>query len=150
MKRLVDIGVLLRLFDRSDPHHGSIRLALRRLRREGDLLCVAAQNAAEFWNVSTRPASVRGGYGCSISETDSRLSVLERYSELLTESPSSHAIWRKLVTDVRVRGVAVHDARLVSVMLDNGITSIVTLNPSDFQRYDDIVASTPSSILKPR
>jgi predicted nucleic acid-binding protein len=99
-----------------------------------------------FWNVSTRPASARGGYGCSIQETDRRLAFLERHTELLTESPSSHELWRKLVMEVEVRGVAVHDARLVSVMLAEVVTSIVTLNEADFQRYEDIVAVTPMEL----
>ncbi len=40
-------------------------------------------------------------------------------------------------------GVAVHDARLVATMLRFGITNILTLNGADFQRYPNIVSSTP-------
>ena len=60
---LVDTGVLLRLFNRADPSNGEIRQCLRELRATGHRFAIAVQNIAEFWNVSTRPATSRGGYG---------------------------------------------------------------------------------------
>jgi hypothetical protein len=44
---------------------------------EGDILVTAAQCAAEFWNVCTRPTTARGGFGLSIPEAGRRLRVLE-------------------------------------------------------------------------
>ena len=52
---LVDSGILLRLVERGDPQYAAIRGAVRALRSRGDTLVTAAQNAAEFWNVCTRP-----------------------------------------------------------------------------------------------
>ncbi len=66
---LFDTGNLLRLLDRSDPQHQDIRAALRLLKSQEDTFVVAPQVIAEFWNVCTRPASARGGYGLSVQET---------------------------------------------------------------------------------
>ena len=63
MLYLVDTGVLLRLLNRADPAHHDVRGCFRNLRAAGDQFAVALQNVAEFWNVSTRPSSARGGYG---------------------------------------------------------------------------------------
>ena len=63
MPYVLDTGVLLRLFDRSDPSHVAIRQAVIRLKVRGERLVTTAQNIAEFWNVSTRRVRIAGGKG---------------------------------------------------------------------------------------
>lgn len=63
MRYLVDTNVLLRLLQRNDPKYTTIRQVVRTLMARGDDLCCAPQNIVEFWNVCTRPASARGGFG---------------------------------------------------------------------------------------
>ncbi len=48
MQYLVDTGVWLRLFDRTDAEHNAIRMALVRIRANGDFLAVSPQIVAEF------------------------------------------------------------------------------------------------------
>ena len=48
MQYLVDTGVLLRLFDRTDPVHADIRTGLGLLRQQGHTLAAGTQNIAEF------------------------------------------------------------------------------------------------------
>lgn len=147
MRVLVDTGALLRLLDQTDPQHGAIRQALRALRARGDVLVTSLQNVAEFWNVCTRPASARGGLGLSVQETDRRVRILERVIRVLPDSPTVFALWRQLVVQHSVMGVQVHDARLVAWMLAQGISHLLTLNPTDFTRYGGITPMTPQTIL---
>ena len=146
---VVDSGILLRLLEPSDPQHGVIRGAVRMLRSRGDILVTAAQNAAEFWNVCTRPATARGGFGLSIPDADRRLRVAERLFHVLPDGPAAYQAWRGLLVAHAVRGVQVHDARLVALMQINGITHILTLNGSDFTRYTGIVPIAPTSLWPP-
>ena len=138
---LADSGVLLRLLQRTDPEHAVVRQALRILRGRGDTIVVSPQNAAEFWNVCTRPQAARGGLGLTFAETDRRLRIIERVFDVIPDSATTYALWRQLVTAHDVMGVRVHDARLVAWMRAWGISHILTLNPSDFVRYQPIVTA---------
>jgi predicted nucleic acid-binding protein len=111
MAVLLDTGILLRLWDRNDREHALIIQAVRSLYRQGVELVTSAQNIAEFWNVSTRPASARGGYGQSIEATNRRVAFLERFGRVLSDAANTYQEWRRMVVQYRVSGVSVHDAR---------------------------------------
>ncbi len=59
-----------------------------------------------------------------------------------------HREWRRLVVLHEVKGVKVHDARLVASMRIHSIRHIVTFNEADFRRYPDIVAVTSNAFLR--
>ncbi|MBS0209145.1 MAG: PIN domain-containing protein [Planctomycetes bacterium] len=145
MASLIDTGVLLRAFDTSSPEYRPIRQALRTLWLRQERLVVTLQNLAEFWNVSTRPID-KNGFGLSAELAERRLTIVERICEVVTEDEHSYRIWKGLLITHAVTGVAVHDARLVSVMLARGVSTVVTLNERDFQRYGDIAVVNPRSL----
>jgi predicted nucleic acid-binding protein len=144
---LADTGILLRLLDRADPQHTDVRGAIRALRQRGDGCIISPQNATEFWNVCTRPASARGGLGLTIAETDRRLSIIERLFPVNADGPAAYALWRSLIVTYGVMGVQVHDARVVAFMIAHGLTHVLTLNAPDFARYPTIIAVTPAGVL---
>jgi len=146
----LDTGVLLRLLHADDPLHATVRTAVRALRRQRLTFCTSFQNIAEFWNVSTRPASARGGLGLELSVVERRVQAIDRWCQVLVETESSYAVWRRLVAAHGVSGAAVHDARLVATMLAQGRTQLVTLNERDFRRYEPegIVVVTPQSLTE--
>jgi predicted nucleic acid-binding protein len=148
MLYLADTGILLRVLNRNDAAHVIIRRSLAILKAQGHTLVTASQNCAEFWNVSTRPASARGGHGLSIHETNRRLRLLEKNIPPLADDPATYLEWRQLVMVYAVHGVQVHDARLVAFMRVSNITNILTLNPSDFARYPFVTAITPEQVLR--
>jgi predicted nucleic acid-binding protein len=147
MAVLIDTGVLLRLWDRSDPNHAAILACLRLLFRQDIEIVTTAQNVAEFWNVSTRPLSARAGYGQSLQLTDRRVQFFERFGRILFDTPQTYSEWRRLVRLHQVSGVAVHDARIVAQMLVWGISRVLTLNSKDFRRYTEISAVSPAELL---
>ena len=104
---------------------------------------------AEFWNVCTRPATARGGFGLSIADADRRLRIIERLFRVLPDNPATYQAWRALVVAHALKGVQVHDARLVALMQVNGIAHILTLNGGDFARYTGIVPIAPTSLWPP-
>lgn len=149
MRVLVDTGILLRAFDRSDvERHRRIVRALRKLWSDNDELVTTAQNIAEFWNVSTRPVQARGGYGLPVAIVEQRVRVIERMGAILPFSRTAYLEWRRLLTLLQITGVAVHDARIVATMQESRITHIITLNDADFHRYPGITVLTPETVLQ--
>ena len=142
---LIDTNVLLRLFRTVDPQHQFIKTALRDLNGQGAGLYFSLQNIAEFWNVCTRPLE-RNGYGLTISETNRCVQEIERTMTFLPDSEEVYSIWRRLVMAHDVRGVQVHDARLAAIMQAYGLTRILTMNQTDFLRYENVQAVHPSQL----
>ncbi|HSZ54720.1 MAG TPA: type II toxin-antitoxin system VapC family toxin [Tepidisphaeraceae bacterium] len=143
MAVLIDTGVLLRIPNRNDPLHLNVRAAFRGLQSHGEQLVATLQNMSEFWNVCTRPASARGGFGLTIEQAEKRLRLLERLVTILPDPPALYERWREIVLSHRVSGVQVHDAKLVAGMALHGIGRILTLNPADFRRYSFVSVITP-------
>ncbi len=148
MSMLVDTGVLLRAFDADFVSYRAIRQSLRKALAEDEQLFVTVQNMAEFWNVTTRPLE-RNGYGLSTDLAKRRVRLIEWACEVLAEDDRSYEEWKRLIDELGVSGVKVHDARLVSVMKSGGIETILTLNASDFRRYagEGILVLTPEAYL---
>jgi predicted nucleic acid-binding protein len=65
---------------------------------------------------------------------------------LLPDGESVHREWRRLVVAYEVRGVQVHDARLVAAMLVHGIGRILTMDESDFMRFAGVTAVHPRAL----
>jgi predicted nucleic acid-binding protein len=142
---LIDTNILLRLSRQSDSQHMVVKEVLGRLDEQGEELYFALQNITEFWNVCTRPTE-RNGYGLSIAETNRCVEDIERSMIFLPDNEHVYSIWRRLVIDNHVRGVQVHDARLVAVMQAYGLTRILTLNQPDFSRYLNLQVVHPRQL----
>jgi predicted nucleic acid-binding protein len=54
---------------------------------------------------------------------------------MLEDSVAVYVAWKRLVVQHQVRGVKVHDARLVAVMKVHGVGRILTFNTGDFARF---------------
>jgi hypothetical protein len=98
-------------------------------------ICYTPQILAEFWNVCTRPASARGGLGLTIEQTERKVNLIQKYFELLPDTPATFIEWRKLVSDYKVTGVQVHDTKLVASMNVHKVEHLVTLNEKDLKRF---------------
>jgi predicted nucleic acid-binding protein len=142
---LIDTNILLRIARRDDPQNQLIGAALKELNRQGSEACFSLQNIAEFWNVCTRPKD-RNGFELSIPEANQRVEFIERTMTFLPDNEQVYSIWRRLVTANGVRGVQVHDAHLVAIMLAYGLSHILTLNQPDFLRYAGIQPVHPNQM----
>ena len=142
---LLDTNILLRLSLPGGPYDEVVVSAVGRLIAEEATLFYTLQNAAEFWNVCTRPRE-RNGLGLPFDEADRRLRLIEQQFLFLPETETTYARWRQIVMECGVSGVQVHDARLAAVMNVNNISHVLTLNPQDFKRFSGLTPIHPDDI----
>ena len=142
---LIDSNILLRMANPLMEQHYLCKDAVFRLRSSGSPLHYTLQNAAEFWNVSTRPLE-RNGHGLSTRTTSLAWSEIERGMTLLSDNAYVYDTWRRLVTSHEVHGIQVHDAKLAAAMLAHDVLRILTLNTADFSRYTGIEAVHPAKV----
>lgn len=119
--------------------------AISTLRSQGYRLHIVPQNLIEFWNVHTRPTD-KNGLGRSVTETQAEVNQLKMLFPLLLDTEAIYPEWERLVIAYSIRGINVHDARLVAAMLVHGLTHILTFNINDFARYSEITAVNPSTL----
>ncbi len=143
---LVDTNVLLRAQQPRSKQFSDALLAVETLQRRGEVLGIVPQVIAEFWNVCTRPSN-RNGLGLSLEVAEQKLRAIELAFTLFTGSELEiYQQWRELIITHQVKGVQVHDAKLVASMLVHGMTHVITFNGKDFQRFSNIKVVDPSSI----
>lgn len=144
MSFLIDTNVLLRSVEPLHPMYGDASNAIATLLAQSEQLCIVPQNLIEFWNVYTRPVE-RNGLGHSAAEAEAEINRLKAFFPLFLDTEAIYQEWEKLVVDHAIRGVNVHDARLVAAMLVHGLTHILTFNTSDFTRYSEIITVHPAA-----
>jgi predicted nucleic acid-binding protein len=142
---LVDTNILLRMTRRSDPQHQLVDTALARLAGQGTIFHYTHQNIAELWNAMTRPLA-RNGFGLTVVEADREVRVIEAGMSFLPGNAAVYREWRRIVLELGVLGVQVHDARLAAAMYVHRVSHILTLNVTDFSRFSSITALHPSAL----
>ena len=146
MPYLFDSNTYLRLAQKTSPQRQTVLDAVRKLRANNELIQYTPQVLAEFWNVCTRPETARGGLGLSIEQTERRVNLIEKHFKLLPDNLATFNTWRRLVSDYRIIGVQVHDAKLVASMIAHNVQNLVTFNEKDFQRFPMITVINPKDI----
>ncbi|WP_254564088.1 type II toxin-antitoxin system VapC family toxin [Oscillatoria sp. HE19RPO] len=142
MSFLIDTNILLRSADPTHSMHADAVTATNILLDRGEDVCIIPQNLIEFWNVYTRPAD-KNGLGHTPGEAAAEVNRLKGLFLLLPDTLAIYSEWERLVLSYGVRGVNVHDARLVAAMLVHGLTHILTFNIKDFARYAEVTAVHP-------
>ncbi len=143
---LIDTNLLLRTLDIDNPMQPIAENALLRLSEQGEHLGIVPQNIYEIWNFCTRPIE-RNGLGLTDEKTAGVVSELEKDFSLYPDVPEIYQQWKNLVERYKVRGVNVHDTRLVAACLVHGLTHILTFNTSDFKRFQEITVIHPEDAI---
>ena len=142
---LPDTNIILRLVSKNDPLHQVVSQAVERLEQSGEELVIIPQILVEFWTVATRPKDVNG-LGMPTREAENELEKLQKLFTVLPENEKIFDEWKRLIVKYKVSGKTTHDARIAAAMTVHKIENILTLNPNDFRRFDEIKAIRPQDI----
>ncbi len=142
---LVDTNVLLRAAEPDSAQHAAAVQAVAKLISQNQGICLAPQVISESWVVATRPTDVNG-LGWSLETVEQVTVGLLKEFPILPETPQLFSEWHRLVVQYRVVGKQAHDARLVAIMNDNGVTDVLTFNVKNFRAYNLTVVS-PDEIV---
>ncbi len=134
----LDTNVLLvATAPRRRGHLAALEL-LRDWPNRGGLLCVSGQIVREYLTVCTRPLRVNGlGIGLeaalgNVDEMLPRLRVLDEDARVVDGL-------RLLLRKIPCQGKQVHDANVVATMLAHGVPRLLTANPRDFVRFEEMI-----------
>jgi predicted nucleic acid-binding protein len=147
MVYLVDSNILIRLRDLDSPDRQICEQAIQACLQHSVPMYLCAQVLIEFWAVSTRPREANG-LGLTPEQVYSGIARILPILPLLEEPPDIAHRWLELVRRYGVKGKEVHDARLVAFSAAHGIPHILTLNPADFSRYQEVTAITPAQLVE--
>jgi predicted nucleic acid-binding protein len=142
---LIDTNVILRSIADKSVQHSTAVSAIALLLEKRQELFLAPQVLMELWAVATRPMDVNG-FGWPVDMIRGKVDILLDQFPLLPETPAVFAEWLRQVTQRKVIGKQVHDARMVALLNTHGITNLLTFNVGDF-KDSGITAISPDEIL---
>lgn len=144
-KYLLDTNILLRASDRTSPRYSLAVNSVASLIAQGHECVITPQVLIEFWVVATRPIDVNG-LGWSIEQTESKINQLISQFTLVEETEAIFPQWLDLVTRYQIKGKRTHDARLMAMAISNGISYILTFNPKDFTKVQELTIVHPNEV----
>jgi predicted nucleic acid-binding protein len=143
----LDTNILLR-FDVPDfSLHTEVQQAVQGLVRNENKLWISGQVIREFSAVLTRPQATVGP--STPADVAARLRTLLPAFKVAHDSTRSIDHLLRLMDTYPMGGKQIHDANIVSTMLDYKITHLFTLNKADFERFSPLMTLLTLDQLAP-
>lgn len=140
---LFDTNILVHATTRVSLHHMGAKTLCQQAYEGVFNACVAVQNLCEWYGVVTNPRRVT--HPLSLGQAVRELEVYLAPSPLRVIAPSP-AAWQRLPALLRraaARGAHAFDVLLVATMLERGVKTFYTENPSDFSAFREVRAVNP-------
>ena len=133
----VDTNVLVYASRKKSPFHPRAIASLRRASDDGAPLWISRQIVRESLAVVTRPQPSEPALSIAEASAD-----VERFLADLNVAEDGPEVTRtllQLLAQYPSGGRQVHDVNIVSTMLTQGITRLLTFNEADFRRFDSVI-----------
>jgi predicted nucleic acid-binding protein len=130
----VDTNILVYATQATSPHRDAARDGLRRFSASEGRLCLSRQILREYLSVVTRPQLFLNPV--SMAEALADVAGFATHFELLEDGPDVGTRLMELCRLVPIAGRQAHDANIVATMLAHGEDRLLTVNRSDFRRFE--------------
>jgi len=133
----IDTNILVYASRTRSPFYSRAIDSLRQAGDSGATLWLSRQILREYLAVVTRPQPSQPALSIADATAD-----VERFLAAFNIAEDGPLVTRTLL-DLLARhssgGRQIHDVNIVATMLAHGITRLVTVNGSDFQRFDGLI-----------
>jgi len=134
-RAVLDTSVLLAATDEGRAEHESAVASLNIWPGSGLVLYTSGQIMREYLAVATRPAD-HNGLGMARAVAVANVRALRTRLHLLVEDEKVSDRLLEVLEAVECTGKQLHDANVVATMLVHGIDTVLTINVSDFKRFE--------------
>ena len=142
---LIDTNLFVSSLAKDSSQHKIAENSIFTLLDRNHHLGFVPQNICELWNVCTRPLE-KNGLGLTNNATALAVEIIENNFTLYPDTPEIYAVWKVLVAKYQVRGIQVHDTRLVAACVVHNLSHVLTFNVKDFKRFSEITVVHPEQV----
>jgi uncharacterized protein len=138
----VDTNVLVHAHRRDSPFHRAANAAVTELAESGSRWAVPWPCVGEFYSVATGPRHYDPP-----TTPDEAIDQVDIWLEspgltLLGESPATWSVLRALLSEAKLAGHRVHDARIAAICLAHGVRELWTAD-RDYGRFPALRVRNP-------
>lgn len=138
----VDTNILVAASDDTRSGHAESHELFERAANGSPRLFACGQILREYLVVATRPVK-SNGLGLSPGKATENIRTFRTCLKLLDENVACSRRLESIVLKHKLKGKRIHDANIASIMIENGLRTIFTLNPADFSIFQSIQAKQP-------
>jgi predicted nucleic acid-binding protein len=133
-KVFVDTNILLRATISQFPLHTESKSLINSQLNAGTELWISRQVIREYINQATRPQIFMNPM--TFEQVDAQYHAMRIFFNIADETETVTTQLMALLKEYPTGGKQVHDANIVATMLVNAIDTLLTLNVSDFKRFE--------------
>jgi len=144
----LDTNLIVYATNKDSPYHAKASALMEAIGKGKLETCLSLQVLGEFYATATNPKKIEKAL--TPEEAVLVIEGLLRTDTILKLYPkeSTLRLTLDLVNHYQLKSLDFFDAQIVATMLDNGITTIYTVNEQDFAIFEEIKAVNPLTILR--
>ena len=139
----LDTNILVYAVEEDNPLHEKAAALINRVNAGALLICLSPQIIGELYSTITNPRKIVKT--CPPDEAVDITRSIWEMDTVLKIFPKRETVelTLDLVKRYQLKSLDFFDAQIVATMLDNGVTTIYTVNEQDFAIFEEIKAVNP-------
>lgn len=142
----LDTNILVYAVETDNPLHKRATALMNKVNTGELAICLSPQIMGELYSTITNPRKIRKA--CPLDEAVDIVKSLWESDTILKIYPKQETLdlTLDLVKRYQLKSLDFFDAQIVATMLDNGVTTIYTVNEDDFAIFKEIKAVNPFKV----